>query len=91
MRRALSIAAVLLFGAVLFQAVMLTGSASHSMDVPDYYLANGMEKTGSANIVNSIVWDFRGYDTLGEEVVLFSATLGVIALFRGRKKDGQNN
>ncbi|RLJ06685.1 MAG: hypothetical protein DRP13_03520 [Candidatus Aenigmatarchaeota archaeon] len=54
-----------------------------------YYIQNGLEKTGSANIVNSIVWDFRGYDTLGEETVLFTATIGVILIIR-RKLNGRN-
>lgn len=71
--------------AMVCGAVVSTANVQRSWQVPDYYLVNGMDKTGSANIVNSIVWDFRGYDTLGEEVVLFTATLGIIALLRGRK------
>ena len=31
------------------------------------------EKTGAINSVTSIVFDFRGYDTLGESFVLFTA------------------
>ncbi|MBW6451472.1 MAG: hypothetical protein K0B02_01965 [DPANN group archaeon] len=51
-----------------------------------YYLNNGLEETGSANIVNSIVWDFRGYDTLGEESVLFIAATGVYFLSLALRK-----
>jgi len=38
--------------------------------------------TGSANVVTSIVWDYRGYDTLGEATILFTAVCGVAMLFR---------
>ncbi len=54
-----------------------------------FYLRNGLIFTGSANIVNSIVWDFRGYDTMGEETVLFAATMGVFLIIR-RKRYGYN-
>ena len=59
-------------------------------DVGEYYIWRGLKETGSANIVNSIIWDFRGYDTLGEETVLFAAAAGVF-LILGRKSDGHNN
>ena len=49
-------------------------------EVADYYLNNALEKTGSANVVSSIVWDFRGFDTLGEETVLFTAAIGVFTI-----------
>ena len=54
-------------------------------NIKDYYIQNSIEKTGSANIVNSIVWDFRSYDTLGEETVLFAA---IIAVFLVAHKKG---
>ncbi len=45
------------------------------------------EKTGSANLVTGVVFDFRGYDTLGEATVLVTAVLGVLTILRikGRK------
>jgi multicomponent Na+:H+ antiporter subunit B len=58
--------------------------------VAQHYLDKGLEITGSPNIVNSIVWDFRGYDTLGEETVLFCAALGVFMIIR-RKKYGRSD
>ncbi len=52
------------------------------------YLAEGLQKTGSANIVTSILLDFRAYDTLGEATVLFCSILGALAILRrkARKK-----
>lgn len=59
-------------------------------DIAEYYLENSLEDTGSANAVNSIVWDYRGYDTLGEETVLFCAALGVFTIIR-RKFGGPHH
>jgi multisubunit Na+/H+ antiporter MnhB subunit len=53
--------------------------------VGSFYLQEGLNRTGSANIVNAIVWDFRGFDTLGEETVLFCSALGVFMIIRRRK------
>ena len=52
------------------------------------YLKLGLAKTGAANLVAAVILDFRGYDTLGEAAVLFTAAMGVIAVLRktGRKK-----
>jgi multisubunit Na+/H+ antiporter MnhB subunit len=51
-----------------------------------FFLEQGLRSTGSANLVNAIVWDFRGYDTLGEETVLFCAALGVFMIIRREKR-----
>jgi multicomponent Na+:H+ antiporter subunit B len=47
-----------------------------------YYINGAAEKTGSANLVTGVVFDFRGYDTLGEATVLVTAVLGVLAILR---------
>ena len=59
------------------------------MRVAQEYIANGLGKTGATNIVASIILDFRGYDTLGEATVLFTAVMGVLAIIRkvGRIKN----
>ena len=36
--------------------------------------------------VTAVVFDYRGFDTLGEATVLFAAATGVIVLFRRLKK-----
>ncbi|MFH1172656.1 MAG: hydrogen gas-evolving membrane-bound hydrogenase subunit E [Nanoarchaeota archaeon] len=77
-----------LFAFVLAQSLFFIpqfGDLDVGRDVSSYYIDNSLEKTGSANIVNSIVWDFRSYDTLGEETVLFAATIGIVLLVRRRK------
>ncbi len=45
-------------------------------------LAEGEALTGGANVVNTILVDFRALDTLGEVVVLAVAALGILALVR---------
>jgi len=57
------------------------------MRVAQDYIALGLEKTGAANVVAAIILDFRGYDTLGEATVLFTAVVGVLTIMRrtGRK------
>ena len=42
--------------------------------------------TGADNAVTAVVFDYRGFDTLGEATVLFTAVAGVIILFRRLKK-----
>ncbi len=48
----------------------------------DYYLQNAQEERAVNNIVTAIVFDYRGFDTLGEAAVLFTAVCSVLALFR---------
>src|SRR3989338_6301487 len=52
------------------------------MRVAKEYLENGMQKTGATNIVAAIILDYRGYDTLGEATILFTAVMGVLAVMR---------
>ncbi len=45
-----------------------------------------MEKTAAINAVTAIVFDFRGYDTLGESFVLFTAVSGAAVILRKTTK-----
>jgi len=51
-------------------------------EMDDYFIENAQSETGANNVVTSIVFDYRGFDTLGEATVLFAAAVGIIALFR---------
>ena len=44
-----------------------------------------LAKTHAVNDVTSIVFDFRGYDTMGEAFILISAVAGVTILLRRSK------
>ncbi|MBP1911346.1 hydrogen gas-evolving membrane-bound hydrogenase subunit E [Thermococcus stetteri] len=55
----------------------------------NYYIEHGVEEVGGTNIVTDIVFDYRGYDTIGEATVLFTAIAGAIALLRPWRGDGK--
>ncbi len=57
-----------------------------SLRMAKAYIEGATGKTGSANLVTGVVFDFRGYDTLGEATVLVTAVLGVIAILRLKGK-----
>jgi len=47
---------------------------------------------GVPNVVTAVLGSYRGYDTLGETVVIFTAGIGVLVLlrgWRGRREDGR--
>jgi multicomponent K+:H+ antiporter subunit A len=48
--------------------------------IADYFMANSLPGGGGANVVNVILVDFRGFDTLGEITVLAIAAIGIYAL-----------
>jgi multisubunit Na+/H+ antiporter MnhB subunit len=66
------------FGAPVIAAVVEAPS--------NEYLAQGLKESGAANIVTSVLLDYRAYDTLGEATVLFAAIIGALAILRGRAK-----
>jgi multicomponent Na+:H+ antiporter subunit B len=51
------------------------------------YLAEGPKETGVPNVVTAVLASYRGYDTLGETIVVFTAGAGVIALLRRRRAE----
>jgi multicomponent K+:H+ antiporter subunit A/multicomponent Na+:H+ antiporter subunit A len=50
--------------------------------IKDYYLEFSKSLAGGYNVVNVILVDFRGYDTMGEITVLAVVAVSVIALLR---------
>jgi len=57
-----------------------------SLRMAEHYIDGATQKTGSANLVTGVVFDFRGYDTMGEAVVLVTAVLGVLTILRIKGK-----
>lgn len=51
--------------------------------IGDYFLANSLSGGGGTNVVNVILVDFRGFDTLGEITVLGIAGIGIFAMLQG--------
>ena len=51
-----------------------------SMHVSPYYILNSHHETGAPNFVTAVLADYRGYDTLGEATVIFTAGLACLLI-----------
>lgn len=58
----------------------------HQHVVPRY-LNDNKKEVDLPNVVTAVLASYRGYDTLGETTVVFTAGAGVIALLRRKRKD----
>jgi len=56
--------------------------------IAGYFLAHSVPGGGGSNVVNVILVDFRGYDTLGEISVLALAGIGIYAMLERLSLDG---
>lgn len=54
--------------------------------IAPYYLANALRETKVPNIVTAVLASYRGYDTLGETTVIFTAAIGVLMLLSRRRR-----
>ena len=54
--------------------------------VAAYYLEHAQHDTAVDNIVTSVLASYRGYDTLGETTVIFTAGICVVMLLRRRNR-----
>jgi len=57
-------------------------------NMDNYIIKNVQEETGVNNAVTAVVFDYRGFDTLGEATVLFTAVCGVLIVLRQLRDDG---
>jgi multicomponent K+:H+ antiporter subunit A len=65
-------------------AALLYGVLTRPLEtISDFYVATSLEYGGGTNIVNVILVDYRGFDTLGEITVLGIAALSITALLVG--------
>jgi len=83
--------AVILTGATLIYATLDmprygTLDAPIHHHVADKYIKESKERTGSPNIVTSVLASYRGYDTMGETTVIFTAGIGVLLLLGASKR-----
>lgn len=54
------------------------------------YIEESPKEIGVPNMVTSVLASYRGYDTLGEVVVIFTAGVGVITLLRRRREEEES-
>ncbi len=74
-------------GATITILILATGSNHISPSISDWYLDNSVDIAHGTNVVNVILVDFRGMDTMIEITVLAIAAIGTIALLRLRPAD----
>ena len=76
------VAVFLIFGALFMHPF----GEPFDPEMDQYIIDQTQNQTGADNGVTSVVFDYRGFDTLGEATVLFTAVAGVIVIFRRLKK-----
>jgi len=52
------------------------------------YMARSIPETGIPNVVTSVLASYRGFDTLGETAVIFTAGIGVLMLLKRFRQKG---
>jgi len=57
-----------------------------SKHVSPEYIEEAFEETATPNIVTAVLADYRGYDTLGETTVIFTAGIACILILRRRRQ-----
>ncbi|WP_223154978.1 Na+/H+ antiporter subunit A [Alkalibacillus aidingensis] len=74
---------------LLMMVVGISAYNSRAFDpISDFFIENSYPLGGGDNMVNVILVDFRGIDTLFEVAVLFGAALAVYAMIKLRRNKG---
>jgi multicomponent Na+:H+ antiporter subunit A len=78
-------------GVVVTLITIASYSSKLTSSISEYYIENVYEEAGGKNMVNVILVDFRGFDTLFEICVLAIAALGIFSMIKlrmTRRKEG---
>lgn len=81
-----SITGAALVFATLDMPVIGTLDAPHLGEVYDRYVNASPDEIGIPNTVTSVLASYRGYDTMGETAVVFTAGIGVLILLSGMRR-----
>lgn len=84
---ALITGAALIYGTQDIAAMGEAQAPAHSV-VADRYIHESKQETGLPNMVTAVLASYRGFDTLGEVTVIFTAGLGVLLLLWRRREAG---
>lgn len=82
---AMGVGGALIYGTLGLPAFSDPAAPIH-VHVAPRYIEQAMTETGVPNVVTAVLASYRGYDTLGETIVVFTAGIGVIALLRRRRR-----
>jgi len=69
--------------------VLIAAGSRTAPPVSDTYVERALPDGGGRNVVNVILTDFRGMDTVGEITVLTVATLGIASMVRAGRARGE--
>jgi multicomponent Na+:H+ antiporter subunit B len=83
------VAAALVYGTLDMPHFSDPGAPVHTRVAP-HYLESTTAEIGVPNIVTAVLASYRGYDTLGELTVIFTAGIGVLILLGYRKRREEN-
>lgn len=75
-----------LVGLIMATLIMLITITAHPAPVGDYVKEHTVPLAEGANAVNTILVDFRGFDTMGEISVLVISMLGILGLLMKRQQ-----
>ena len=75
-------------GLMVFVFALVAASERVGPPVSEEMTARALPDGGGRNVVNVILVDFRGFDTLGEITVLAAAAIGAVALARAGRRPG---
>ncbi|MEE1107467.1 MAG: Na+/H+ antiporter subunit A [Macrococcus canis] len=78
-------------GTIVSLIALVAYSNKHFTSISEYYIKNVYDLAAGKNMVNVILVDFRGFDTLFESSVLAIAGIGIYTLVRLRKTRGEHN
>ena len=81
--------ALLIYGTLDMPYFGSTDSPANA-HVADYYLSNALGQTGVPNFVTAVLASYRGYDTFGETIVVFTAGVAVLALLEKKNPAKKN-
>ena len=86
MTRSLRIAIAIAVAAMVFAFDIVARQARTAPPVSTDMLERSLPEAEGRNVVNVILVDFRGFDTLGEITVLTAAAIGAVALARAGRR-----
>lgn len=85
-------ACVVLAAVLGWGLVQLPGFGSPHSDYARYLAEHAPAQRHASNVVASVVFDYRGWDTAGEELIMFAAVMGTALLLRAhREESGEPN
>lgn len=82
----IAVIAAMLFYVTFEMPPFGAADAPAQLHVGPYYLHNAPSETGIPNMVTSILASYRGFDTLGEVAVVFTAIVSVMLLIGNLKR-----